>query len=298
VRPSEIVAWEGRWSRRVAVATVGAVILLVASFAIVSSLGGGGEAASLRSLHDHGGKVALSAALQAIGFLLLVAPLVFLFRAAAARSPKMRFQFLPLVVLAPLALCVASVLNAVAANEAASDFVAGKSTPTLSAKTAGTECRSELKEDPSGFREEFGGGAAGQTHCVARKREDDSAKNAITDSALRTPSQILQLVGAFGLAFALVYSCLYALRAGLLTRLWGSLGIALGVATLLGLFQFTLVWFFYFGLLLFGWVPKGRPPAWQSGEAIPWPTPGEKAAAELDPQAEDTDDESDAGRSG
>jgi hypothetical protein len=28
-------------------------------------------------------------------------------------------------------------------------------------------------------------------------------------------------------------------------------------------------------------LPGGRPPAWDAGEAIPWPSPGEKAAAEL-----------------
>ena len=31
-------------------------------------------------------------------------------------------------------------------------------------------------------------------------------------------------------------------------------------------------------------LPGGRPPAWEAGEAIPWPTPGEKAAGELEPE--------------
>ena len=67
------------------------------------------------------------------------------------------------------------------------------------------------------------------------------------------------------------------MRTGLLTRFWGSLGMALGVAALLLLVQFTMIWFIYFGLLLLGRLPGGRPPAWAAGEAIPWPTPGEKA---------------------
>ncbi|HSS03902.1 MAG TPA: hypothetical protein VLK89_01780, partial [Solirubrobacterales bacterium] len=46
-------------------------------------------------------------------------------------------------------------------------------------------------------------------------------------------------------------------------------------------FQFTLLWFIYLGMLLLGWVPGGRPPAWRSGEAEPWPTPGEKASAAM-----------------
>ncbi|MGE5407585.1 MAG: hypothetical protein ACM3NV_03135, partial [Syntrophothermus sp.] len=62
-----------------------------------------------------------------------------------------------------------------------------------------------------------------------------------------------------------------------------------GVAALLLLVQFTLIFFIYFGLLLIGRLPGGRPPAWAAGEAIPWPTPGERMAADMAPKAEDED---------
>jgi hypothetical protein len=202
----------------------------------------------------------------------------------------MRSQFRALVLAAPLALAVAAVLNGVAAKEAASDFTAGKSSTTLSVREAGKECDAERKEDGAGFSKEFGRGAAAVSHCATEKREDDEATNAISDASMRKVAEGLRLGGALALAFALVYSCLNALRAGLLTRFWGSLGIALGVAAGLGLFQFTLLWFVYFGLLVAGWVPGGRPPAWAAGEAIPWPSPGEKAAAELSPKPEDPED--------
>jgi hypothetical protein len=58
--------------------------------------------------------------------------------------------------------------------------------------------------------------------------------------------------------------------------------MASGVAALIGLSPLVLIWFFYLGLLLIGTLPGGRPPAWAAGEAIPWPTPGEQAAAQLD----------------
>jgi hypothetical protein len=286
----EALAWEERWALPTALATLAAVGLLVASFLVVSSLGGGGEAASLREIQDHGGNVTLASALQGLGFLLLAAPLVYLFQAALARSDRMRSQFRALVVAAPLALAVAAVLNGVAAKEAASDFTAGKSHTTLSVREAGKECRSERKEDAAGFGKEFGAGAAAVSHCTTEKREDDEATNAIGDVSMRKVAEGFQLGGGLALAFSLVYSCLNALRTGLLTRFWGSLGIALGVAAGLGLFQFTLLWFVYFGLFVAGWVPGGRPPAWAAGEAIPWPTPGEKAAAELAPKPEDPED--------
>ncbi len=42
---------------------------------------------------------------------------------------------------------------------------------------------------------------------------------------------------------------------------------------------------------MLGALPGGKPPAWEAGEAIPWPTPGEKAAAELEPEDGWDDDE-------
>jgi hypothetical protein len=284
----EALAWERRWALPAGVATLAAVALLIASFVVASSLGGDGEAASLREIDDHGGSVTLASVLQALGFELLAAPLGYLFRAGLARSPRMRAQFLPLVVAAPLALAVSAVINGEAAKEAASDFAAGKSSPTLSVREATSDCRSERKEDANGFRDDFGSGKSAVSRCATKEREDDEATNAIEDASLRNIAEGLQIGGALALAFALVYTSLYALRTGLLSRFWGSLGVALGVAALIGLFQMSLLWFLYLGLLFAGWVPGGRPPAWATGEAIPPPTPGERAAREL--EAEESDE--------
>jgi hypothetical protein len=279
------LAWEARWSMPTAIATFGAIALLIASFVAVSSLAGGGEAEGLRELDAHAGTVTLASILQGLGFVFLVASLLYLFQAALHRSNRVRPQFRALIVAAPLALAVSSVLNGVAAREAASDFTSGKSHASLTVKEASKECHSEEQEDATGFDREFGNGAAAISHCVSEKRENDAATNAISDASLRKVTEGVQFGGALALAFALVYCSLNALRTGLLTRFWGSLGIAFGVAALLGLFQLTLLWFIYVGLLAAGWLPGGRPPAWAAGEAIPWPSPGEKAAAELSPPA-------------
>jgi hypothetical protein len=283
------LAWEGRWARPVGLATLAAVALLIGSVVAIASIGGGGEAESLRSVHDHSSSVTLSGALQAAAFLLLIAPLVFLFKAASARAPQMRRQFLGLVIAAPIFLCVASLLNVAAADNAASDFVAGKATTSLSVEEAKRECEADRKNEASSFKDEYGpgseSGSAARTplaRCAQTKREDDRAKNAIHDASPRSIAEALHIGGGLGLAFALVYGCLFAMRVGLLSRFWGSLGIALGVAAALGLFQFTLLWFIYFGLLACGWLPKGRPPAWAAGEAVPWPTPGQTAAQQLE----------------
>lgn len=278
---SQQLAWESRWAKPTAAATFAAIGLLVASVLVAGSIGGGGQAKSLLDLHDHSSTVTLVSVLQGAGFLLLVAPLVYLFRAAAARSERVRTQFLPLIVLAPIALGASAVVNGVTANQAADAFANGEGTAGLSKPEATKECAEERKEDASGFAGDFGSGKGAITACASEKIEDDRAEDAIEGVSLHRVGEGIQFGGLIALAFALIYGCLHAMRVGLLTRLWGSLGIAFGAASVFGLFQFSAIWFLYFGLLVAGWLPKGRPPAWESGEAMPWPTPGERAAREL-----------------
>jgi hypothetical protein len=63
--------------------------------------------------------------------------------------------------------------------------------------------------------------------------------------------------------------------------------MALGIAILIGFVIFGIVWFGYLGLLYLGFLPGSKPPAWEAGEAVPWQTPGERAAAELEPSESD-----------
>jgi hypothetical protein len=114
---------------------------------------------------------------------------------------------------------------------------------------------------------------------------NEIAKETIDDAPLRPLAAGFGLGGQIGFVVAMVYTCLYAMRVGLLTRFWGSLGIALGAVSFV-FFQFALLWFIYLGLLLLARVPGGRPPAWESGESIPWPTPGDRAAADMAPPDE------------
>jgi hypothetical protein len=278
---AEALAWEGRWSLPAGLASLAAVALVVASTVVVSSIGGGGEADLLRSAHEQAADLTLSSALQAIGIVLLAAPLYFLFRATQARSDRIRGQFVGVVVAAPLFLCVAAVLNGVATSEAADEFAAGEATTGLTIEKASESCEGERKDDAKKFRDEFGRGAPAVRRCAREEVADEAASEAVSGASMRGLATGFGLGGRLGLAFALVYTCLHAMRVGLLSRFWGSLGIAVGAATLLLLIQFALIWFVYFGLLAAGWLPRGRPPAWAAGEAIPWPTPGEQAAAGL-----------------
>jgi hypothetical protein len=282
---AEILEWERQWAVPAGLAALAGVALVIASAFVIGNVSGDGDAELLRSAHEHSSSVTLAAIFQVAGFIFLVAPLVFLFKAAAARSDRVRYQLIGLVVAAPLFLSVAAALNAVATNDAATAFVAGDAKPGITAKAAATDCREEQKDlGAEEFGEEFDGSSAPTAleRCTRTKLEDEEATNAISEASTHGAAIGFGLGGRLGLAFALLYSCLYAMRTGLLTRFWGSLGMALGVGALLLLVQFTMIFFIYFGLLLLGRLPGGRPPAWGAGEAVPWPTPGEKAAANLE----------------
>jgi hypothetical protein len=265
---TEARAWESRWALPVALATLIAVVLVVAA-TFVNSVSGDGAAEVLRSVDENSGSATLSGLMQAVAFALLVFPLVYLFRAARARSDRVRSQLIGLVVVAPLFLAASTGLAVITQQEAADEFIAGEAKSTLTRAEAKQECRDE--DDPP-------------ENCLNRKVEDDEASNARSEASLAPLTTGLGIAGALGFVIALLYTCLWAMRTGLLTRFWGSLGMALGVATLLGLLPFLLIWLVYVALLVADKVPGGRPPAWEAGEAIPWPTPGEKAAAELEPE--------------
>jgi hypothetical protein len=276
-------------------ATFVGVALVIASALVIGGISGDGDAEVLRSVYEHSSSLTLSSILQAVGFVFLVPPLVILFRATAARSDRVRYQLIGLVVAAPLFLSISGVLTATSTNDAASEFVAGNAKPGISAQAAAKDCQSEQKDaGAKKFGEEHGGGTlpAALEQCSKRKVADEEASNAISESPAHGAAIGFGLGGRLGLAVTLLYSCLFAMRVGLLTRFWGSLGMALGVAALLLRVEFTMIWFIYFGLLLIDRLPGGRPPAWAAGVAVPWPTPGEKAAESLEASEPDSDDPS------
>ncbi|HET9153167.1 MAG TPA: hypothetical protein VFN85_03530 [Solirubrobacterales bacterium] len=268
MNPEQVREREARWALPAALAAFLAVLLIILQ-GFVSSVSGSGEADALRSVDVHTGNVTLTSLMPALAFLLFAIPLVYLFRAVRARSERVQPAMVALLIAAPLLVAVGTVLYGQARIEAAEHFVAGEAKPTISAKEAKEKCEGEKP----------------LAACEKEKREDDAATHAISDASLTPAATIVSLAGGLLLAIGLFYTCLWAMRLGLLSRFWGSLGMALGIAVLIGFVIFAIVWFFYLGLLFLGFLPGGRPPAWEEGKAVPWQTPGERAAAELEPSA-------------
>lgn len=279
------LAIEKKFALPAGLAAIAGVALILATFgdsaaAIRTSAG---IADQLRAVDADSGRLMLASFFQALGWVLLAAPLVYLFKATQARATRVRAGLVGLVIVAPLFLAIGSVLSAAAVTSAASDFV---STPASqfsdcieekqsgSGKAGGKAGKVVNEGDGATGARDAGKDASGLTVAEATNEcEDEAARETRTSTSLAGFETGFGLAGLLGFTIAVVYTSLWGLRTGLLTRFWGSLGIALG-AVFIFFTLFTLVWFVYLGFLLTGWVPGGRPPAWASGEAEPWPKGG------------------------
>ncbi len=256
---------ERRWAIIAGIASVAGVALILASFG--ASASGvrtvAGVADRLVEVDGERGALIIASVIQCIGWFLLTIPLVYLFKAASARSPQVRAGLIGVIIVAPIFLGLGGLLSAASVLDAATDF---KNTPTSEIQACVAEKQGEPVTDESAGDEE----AAPTTEDLVEECRDDIARDDRTGSSVSGIETGLGLAGLLGFTIAVVYCSLWGMRTGLLTRFWGSLGMALG-AVFVFFTLFTLVWFIYIGLLFAGWVPGGRPPAWASGEAMPWP---------------------------
>jgi hypothetical protein len=242
----EIIEREARQRSWVAVACFIPLVLYVIALAIESGGGieiGGLESEELRSIDENSGSLLLATIARSIAFAVMAVPLFFLFRAAQARTDRMHGMLIGLVVIGPAVLAVQGLITWQAQTDVAAQFV----------------------EQSQGV---------GDIYSLAANLREESG-------GLQTAAGLL-LPGMLALIFSMIYVPLWAVRTGLLTRFFGTFGMALG-ASLLFILQIALLgilcWLLYFGMLLLNRVPSGRPPAWDAGEAMPWQPPGEEPVA-------------------
>ena len=238
----QVLEREARWARPVVLLTIAAVVLFLGSLIVEGAadlIDTENDATKLVSYDEHSGALLATAVARAIGSLLLAAPLFYLFAAAQARSDperaRRRRSLGAFAFIGPACLAVESVVAWIGFNDVAGQFV----------------------------------------DRAAGAQNADLAGNLIDDSGAVDAATALFIPVILGLLIGLIFISLISVRAGLLRRFAGTMGMALGAALpLLGppLLIVILVWFLYVGLMIGGWLPSGRPPAWAAGEAIPWPT--------------------------
>ena len=275
--------------------------------------------AQFRAFESHGGGIAAFSLLAAAAFLLFTGPLLYLFRAAQARNPRVRAAMVGFVFIGPALMASQTIVNWVAVSQISSDFV--NQAPGLQDEPyprlvddlkgeGGSIDKVTLYTDSHGLDIELKDGSfrtgeyppdqeqtlINRLDAAAVDHEEDSsgqpgdalAEQLSDDSTVGQVGGSLQFPALLGLIVAMVYVPLQAVRVGLLPRFFGTLGMALGVSIIL-LPPGTLLlglWFGWLGLLFVGRVPGGRPPAWDAGEAIPWLKPGEEPSSAPRPGGE------------
>lgn len=97
--------------------------------------------------------------------------------------------------------------------------------------------------------------------------------NQLTSAAGMVVMQYLGLLGTLLLTIALVLTAMQAMRAGLLTRFMGYVGMITGAVIIIPtLVVVEVYWFLALAVLLAGRWPSGTPPAWRSGRMERWPS--------------------------
>jgi len=258
---SEILEREKRWALPAGIASVAGVAIILGSYrgssATYRSVGLADKLTDLAGNHSH---LIMTGVGQLIGWALLAIPMVFLFKAAAARAPRVRSALLAAMIVAPILIGLGGLVSTASIIQAADDFKVDQATLTKCVDEKVADQTSEVTDD--------------QKADFATECEDDQAQDVRGQTSLSSVESGFALAGLLGFTVSVIYIALWTLRTGLISRFWGSLGIALGVV--FAFFTlFTLIWFIYIGFLLAGWLPGGRPPAWRTGEAMPWPKPGD-----------------------
>ena len=230
----EQLAWEARAGRPAAICAFVAALMAIAAgvyLPVALSDNESGADGLLRSADLEPGDFVVAGVLQGVGLLLLVPPLLYLFRAARHREQRLMPAAAILTVIGALTLAATTLFRQLELIDIADSF------------------------DPAGQRD-----------------VEQAAEDHIEDE-LSPALQGIGLGGSIALAFGVIMISLNAMRAGLLSRFMGILGIFVGVVLVipLGVQILQLFWFAALGLLFLDRWPGGRGPAWESGEAIPWP---------------------------
>jgi hypothetical protein len=187
-------------------------------------------------IHDKAGSLLIVAVAQALAVLLIAYVLVFLHRAATDRGATTPKIARLLAMLGGVCSAVGALLVQIGLMVESADF------------------------------------ANSSDHSTA------AAHDALHGGAVVAGS-FLGFFGGLSLAAAFVLICIGAMRVGLLTRFAGVLGAIVGVLFVLGgagvsssTFIVEAFWLLMAGALILGKWPNGVPPAWTSGEAMPWPS--------------------------
>jgi hypothetical protein len=254
----EVLAFQDRWLRPAGAIGIAGALIFALSLALQQVGVGDNDAERLNEFHEHSGQLVLSqGVLQGLAFIAFVFPLYILFRCAEARAEQVKRGMIAFAFIGPLLFAISNLVLSLGLNDVSDKYIEQRPAQERQARVQAATPRTPDQ--------------------AAAAAKDDLAGDLIDDSGAVKTGALLRFPALIGLVIGLVYIPLWAMRTGLLTRFWASLGMALGVSLVLIPFGIlgVVLWIAVLGLMLGGWWPGPRPPAWSAGEAIPWPRPGE-----------------------
>lgn len=248
--PEEQLRWEARFAKPAAACAFLAALFIVAGTvvrqAVALSDRPDDEREFLIAIDENAGSFFASAFIQSLSFLFLAGVLVYLYRATKARKPEFPAVAFALAVIGPLLLAVAGPLSDLSRLDIADEFLSSGARSNTRAE--------DLLEDRSVAAAAVGSG------------------------------------GTLALAISFVLININAMRVGLLSRFMGVIGAIIGALYVLPILSGPLIvelfWLLAIAFLFQGYWPGGRGPAWETGEAEPWPSAAEvrqKALETVDP---------------
>jgi hypothetical protein len=257
VSKQDQLEWEARWARPAAAAAFVAALLLLAQVILLQTVvedRAGIEPIPdfLLSVDENPAMLLGARGAQALASLLLIGVFLYLFRGIQARAGGVPSWFIYMIVAGPALYAVGLILGAVGQVDVASDFAGG---------------------------EPIRGNAG-----------DERADRLLEDNA-NAGVFALNFAGSVATAFLFVMLPLRARRVGLLSPFMGILGVVTGALLVLQIVPLVPViieafWLGAIGSLYLGKWPGGRGPAWETGEAEPWPTAAQRRGLEPSPEAE------------
>jgi hypothetical protein len=248
VSGSDVVQAESVFAMRIAASAAAAAIFWLV--ALVTSAQAGASAdnylSSLVGLQNRMGPASLAGITKGLAVVAMISPVIFILRAAAARGGNIPRMAPGLVVIGGILFAITSTIQPIMLVELSKNFATN----------------SGLSFDE-------------YKHLV--------------QAGIPTLIGVGVFLGSVCLAFGVVIASLRAMKVGLFSRFIAMVGVVAGLGLLppeiigsfvgpgVVLFIFSVAsWFLMVAALASNRWPAGRPPAWNDGEAHPWPTAAER----------------------
>jgi hypothetical protein len=290
VAPEEQLEWEARAGRTAGIAGLASAVLLLLSafYPVLWGHTGTQYAGQFVEYHNHPADVFAQYSFQALSEIILVVLIVYLVRVIRARADVLSRGLTYVAIAGPLIAGIVVAIQMFAIHNVSNNFADThtplKPTPAQVAQAPATV------------------GAATGVYGAVRSNAEVKAYDLLKNDGLSKSTAFIALAANLAFGFALIFVSLNGMRVGIFSRVIGVFGIIIGVLSVLfqGAGILEAFWLAAVAVLVLGYWPNGRGPAWSTVDAIPWPSAMQarqeameeaRAARDEEPDAPDDDDE-------